>query len=162
MIRSVKTKLQKGTVHNIHPQCRIKKHEFCVLRKEIEKLVNRVLRSEGMSLPVDVIFVDDHFMKKINRKFTRRRKTTDVLSFGMKEGKDMGVDYPSLGDIYVSLDQAKRQAKEYGISLKEEVSHLAIHGLLHLLGYDHKNKTQAKIMKQREETYLDLSTSPKM
>ena len=94
----------KVTIHNIHPLCRIKK-------KEIEELINRVLRSEGISLPVDVIFVDDDFMKKINRKFTRRRKTTDVLSFGMKEGKNMGVDYPSLGDIYVSLDQAKRQAQ---------------------------------------------------
>jgi probable rRNA maturation factor len=110
---------------------------------------------------VDVIFVDDDFIKKINRKFTKRRKTTDVLSFGMKEGKNMGVEYPSLGDIYVSLDQAKKQAREYGISLKEEVSRLAVHGLLHLLGYDHKNKKQAKIMKEKEETYLNWSAQTK-
>ncbi|MCK4384984.1 MAG: rRNA maturation RNase YbeY [candidate division Zixibacteria bacterium] len=138
----------KVTIHNIHPISRIKK-------KEIEKLISRMLRAEGVSLPVDVIFVDDDFMRKINRKFTRRRKTTDVLSFGMKEGKNMGVDYPSLGDIYVSLDQAKRQAQEYRISLKEETSRLVIHGLLHLLGYDHKGKKEAEIMKQKEEAYLN-------
>jgi len=155
MTCSVKTKLKKVTIHNIHPLCRIKK-------KEIEKLISRMLRAERVSLPVDVIFVDDDFMRKINRKFTKRRKITDVLSFGMKEGKNMGVDYPSLGDIYVSLDQAKRQAQEYRISLREETSHLVIHGLLHLLGYDHKGKKEAEIMKQKEEAYLNWSASPKV
>ena len=155
MTCSRETELKKATIHNIHPICRIS-------RKEIEKLVNKILRSEATSFSLDIIFVDDGFMKKINRKFTRRRKTTDVLSFGMKEGKDMGVDYPSLGDIYVSLDQAKRQAKEYGVSLKEETARLVVHGLLHLLGYDHKNKSQAKIMKEKEETYLSGSVSQKL
>lgn len=120
-----------------------------------------MLRSEGISIPVDVIFVDDDFMKKINLKFTKRGETTDVLSFGMKEGKNMALDYPSLGDIYVSLDQAKRQAREYRITLKEEVSRLVIHGLLHLLGYGHKNKTQARKMKEKEEAYLSERVSLK-
>jgi probable rRNA maturation factor len=155
MICSAKTKLKKTTIHNIHPISRIKK-------KGIENLISRVLRSEGVNLPVDVIFVDDDFMRKINRKFTKRRKTTDVLSFGMKQGKNMGVDCPSLGDIYVSLDQAKRQAREYRISLREETSRLVIHGLLHLLGYDHKGKKEAEIMKQKEEAYLNWSASPKV
>jgi probable rRNA maturation factor len=154
MICSRKTRLKKITVQNIHPTCRIKK-------EEIEDIVCRVLKSEGIKLPVDVIFVDDEFMEKINREFTGRRKTTDVLSFGIKEGKNMGVDYPSLGDIYVSLDQAKRQAQEYGISLKEEASRLVIHGLLHLLRYDHKNKRQTEIMKEKEEAYLNWSIPSK-
>jgi probable rRNA maturation factor len=79
----------------------------------------------------------------------------------MKEGEKMSVDYPSLGDIYVSLDQAKRQAQEYGISLKEEASRLVIHGLLHLLRYDHKNKRQTEIMKEKEEAYLNWSIPSK-
>jgi probable rRNA maturation factor len=154
MICSRKTRLKKVTVHNIHPTCRIKK-------KEIEDIVYRVLKSEGVKLPVDVIFVDDTFMKKINLEFTGRRKTTDVLSFGIKEGKNMSVDYPSLGDIYVALDQAKRQAQEYRISLKKEASRLVIHGLLHLLRYDHKNKRQAKTMEEKEAAYLNWITPPK-
>lgn len=144
----------KITVQNIHPTCRIKK-------KEIGDLVRKVLKSEGINLTVDLIFVDDDFMKRLNREFTRRRKTTDVLSFGMKEGKNVGVEYSNLGDIYVSLDQAKRQAREYSVSLKEETRRLVIHGLLHLLGYDHKNKRQAKIMKEKEEAYLNLGDQTK-
>ncbi len=147
MIRSAKAKLRETTIHNIHPVRRIN-------RRQVEDTIKRVLRSEGADLSVDVIFVDDDFMKRLNRKFTRRRKTTDVLSFGMNEGENMTVGYPSLGDIYVSLDQAKRQAVEYGISLKEETSRLVVHGLLHLLGYDHKNRAQMKIMKEKEEAYL--------
>jgi probable rRNA maturation factor len=154
MSRSAKAKLRKINIHNIHPVCRIR-------RGEIEDMVNRLLRSEGVDSSVDIIFVEDGFMRKINRRFTRRQKTTDVLSFGMNEGENMGMDYPSLGDIYVSLDQAKRQAAEYGISLKEETSRLVIHGLLHLLGYDHKDKKQAEKMREKEEAYLNRSVSPK-
>jgi probable rRNA maturation factor len=154
MSRSARAKLRKINIHNIHPVCRIR-------RGEIEDIVNRVLRSERTTSSVDIIFVDDGFMRKINRKFTRRRKTTDVLSFGMNEGENMGMVYPSLGDIYISLDQAKRQAAEYRISLKEETSRLVIHGLLHLLGYDHKDKKQAEKMKEKEEAYLSWSVSPK-
>jgi probable rRNA maturation factor len=147
MILSAKAKLKEITVRNVHPARRIRK-------REVEDIVRRVLRSEGADLSVDVIFVDDDFMKRLNRKFTKRRRTTDVLSFGMNEGENMTLGYPSLGDIYVSLDQAKRQAVEYGISLKEETSRLVVHGLLHLLGYDHKNRAQMKIMKEKEEAYL--------
>jgi len=144
----------KATIRNIHPRSRIKK-------QEIAELVKRVLKSEGVSLPVDVIFVDDDFMKKMNRRFTGRRRTTDVLSFGMKEGKNIGVNYPSLGDIYVSLDQAQKQAREYGVSRKEETRRLVIHGLLHLLGYDHKSQRQAEIMKDKEKAYLNWSAGQK-
>lgn len=142
------------TVRNIHPTCRIKK-------REIVDLIQIALKSEGINFPVDLIFVDDDFMKKLNRKFTRRRKTTDVLSFGMKEGEDGGVGYPSLGDIYVSLDQAKSQAQEYSVSLREETRRLVLHGVLHLLGYDHKSRKQAKMMKEKEEAYLNLGDQAK-
>jgi probable rRNA maturation factor len=154
MIRSVRAQLREIAVHNTHPECRIRK-------REIEDIINRMLISEGVDSSVAVIFVDDDFMRKINRKFAKRRKTTDVLSFGMNEGENMAVDYPSLGDIYVSLDQAKRQAKDYRVSLRAEARRLVIHGLLHLLGYDHKRKTEAKIMKEKEEAYLNWSASSK-
>jgi probable rRNA maturation factor len=154
MILSAKAKLREITIRNIHPVYRIKK-------REVEDTIKRVLRSEGVDSSVDVIFVDDDFMRKLNRKFTRRKKTTDVLSFGMNEGENMTVGYPGLGDIYISLDQAKRQAVDYGISIKEETSRLVVHGLLHLLGYDHNNKTQMKTMKEKEEAYLNWSASPK-
>ncbi|HEX7400632.1 MAG TPA: rRNA maturation RNase YbeY, partial [candidate division Zixibacteria bacterium] len=67
------------------------------------------------------------------------------------------VEYPNLGDIYVSLDQAQRQSEEYGVKFEEEVRLLVTHGLLHLLRYDHKNKNQATIMRRKEKLYLKIT-----
>ena len=103
---------------------------------------------------MDVIFVNDKFMKQLNKKFTKRNQTTDVLSFGMRGNEPETIEYPSLGDIYVSLDQAKRQAEEYRVGFQKEVERLVTHGLLHLLGYDHKSKNQESIMRKKEEIYL--------
>lgn len=75
--------------------------------------------------------IDDKLMRKLNRKYRGINKTTDVLSFEIGEG---GV----LGEVYISHPKAKRQAKEYDCSVGEELSRLAGHGILHLLGYKHK------------------------
>lgn len=120
----------------------------------IQLLVKNILTSEKVDSGVDVIFVDDKFMRQLNKKFTKRNRTTDVLSFGMRGGEPEAIEYPSLGDIYVSLDQAKRQAEEYGVGFEEEVERLVAHGLLHLLGYDHANKKEENIMRKKEEMYL--------
>ena len=117
-------------------------------------MVQDVLASEKANSSVDVIFVEDKFMKQLNKKFTKRERTTDVLSFGMREDKPEAIEYPSLGDIYISLDQAKRQADEYDVGFEQEVWRLVAHGLLHLLGYDHKSKNQESIMRKKEEIYL--------
>ncbi len=134
-------------IQNVHPKLKVK-------RKAIRLLVEKILTSEKADSSVDVIFVDDAKMKQLNRRFTRREKTTDVLSFGMREGQACAIEYPSLGDVYVSLDQAKRQAEEYGVGFHKEVEHLVVHGVLHLLGYDHKGKKEEGIMRQKEQMYL--------
>lgn len=103
---------------------------------------------------MDIIFVDDKFMRQLNRRFTRKDRTTDVLSFGMREQSPGPSDYPSLGDIYISLDQAARQVADYKADFKQEVALLVVHGLLHLLGYDHKEKNEKTHMRKREEMYL--------
>jgi probable rRNA maturation factor len=143
----MKVKLKKINIQNIHPELKVKK-------KLIQLLVEDILTSEKTNLSVDVIFVDDEFMRQLNKKFTKRERTTDVLSFGMRESKSDTIEYPGLGDIYVSLDQAKRQAEEYGVGFEEEVERLVTHGLLHLLGYDHKGKDKENIMRKKEERYL--------
>jgi len=137
-------------VNNIHPQLKVK-------IRSLKILAENILDSEDQNTCVDLILVDDKFMRDLNRRFTGRNKTTDVLSFGMKEGKPESVEYPNLGDIYVSLDLAQRQSEEYGVKFEEEVRLLVIHGLLHLLGYDHKNKNQATIMRKKEKLYLKIT-----
>lgn len=139
--------MKKISIQNIHPQLRVKK-------KTIQLLVQNVLASEKANSGADVIFVDDRFMRKLNKRFTQKGGTTDVLSFEMSGSQPAGVECPSLGDVYVSLDQAKRQAAEYNVGFQDEVALLVIHGLLHLFRYDHKNKKQESIMRRKEQLHL--------
>jgi probable rRNA maturation factor len=143
----VKVELNKINIQNIHPELKIKK-------KALQLLVSEILKSEKENSGVDLIFVDDRFMRRLNKKFTNRNKTTDVLSFGMRGGEPKAIPCPSLGDIYVSLDQAKTQAIEYKVRFEQEVARLVAHGLLHLLGYDHKGKREESSMRKKEEKYL--------
>jgi probable rRNA maturation factor len=143
-----KVVLKKVKVQNIHPRLRVK-------NKAIALLVQNILSSERADSGVDVIFVDDQFMRKLNRQFTKKDRTTDVLSFGMRGSQPREVEYSGLGDVYVSLDQAKRQATEYKVRFEDEVALLVAHGLLHLLGYDHQDKRKACAMRKKEEVYLD-------
>jgi probable rRNA maturation factor len=139
--------LRTISIQNIHPRLRVKK-------TPLKRLIQNILSSEKTNSGVDLILVDDNLMKKLNREFTRRDKTTDVLSFGMQEGNSDPVEYPGLGDVYVCLDQAKRQAEERRLKLEEEVALLVAHGVLHLLGYDHQKKNQEVIMRKKEREYL--------
>jgi len=105
------------------------------LRRKLGKLMRRLrVRST-----VGVFFVPKYRMKSLNRKYRHKNKETDVLSFEMNEAG-------YLGDIIISPEVAKRNAKAYGASLQEEIARLVIHGLLHLLGHDHKIGRQEKRM----------------
>jgi probable rRNA maturation factor len=145
--RELQSELRKINIHNAHPRLKIKK-------TPLRQLVKYILCSESASQGVDVILVDDNLMRRLNRQFTRRQGTTDVLSFGMGEGKSGPVEYPSLGDVYVSLDQAQRQAQACKADLDQEVALLVAHGVLHLLGYDHQERGKKAIMRKREREYL--------
>ena len=85
----------------------------------------------------DIIFIDDEEMHKLNKKYRGIDRTTDVLSFALNDNKHIDAFINSLGDIFISIPKMKSQAEEYGHSEKRELSFLALHGLLHLLGYDH-------------------------
>jgi probable rRNA maturation factor len=94
-------------------------------------------------------------MRSLNRRYRGRDETTDVLSFALREGQFPGIQPDCLGDIVISVPQAARQAKEAGHSLSMEIEFLLIHGILHLLGYDHeRGKREADRMKKRERLLL--------
>ncbi len=141
------TKPVRINIQNVHPKLRIRK-------RPIQLLVRSILTSENTESGVDVVLVDDEFMERLNRKFTKRDGTTDVLSFGMREGNTDPVEYPGLGDVYVSLDQAKRQAETYRVAFERQAALLVAHGVLHLLGYDHEERKHADSMKRKERKYL--------
>src|SRR6266550_4066635 len=84
-----------------------------------------------------VVFVSDRAMAELNRRWRRKRGTTDVLSFPAAQDKFEKSEGLNLGDVVISVEQAARQARENKLSLNTEVAQLVLHGLLHLCGYDH-------------------------
>ena len=103
-----------------------------------------------------IIFVDDEEIHKINRDYRNVDRVTDVISFAFEDdGEKLYNDIRVLGDIYICIPQMQRQAKEYGHSEKRELSFLTVHGLLHLLGYDHMNEEDEKTMFGLQELILN-------
>ncbi len=125
--------------------------------KEIAKRVSKKLKLAN-SLCCAVIFVSDEAIRLINKEYRDIDRATDVISFALKDEVD---DYlvtqeisDELGDIFISVDAIKRQAKEYKHSYQREALFLFTHGLLHLLGYDHQNKADEEIMFTLQEELL--------
>jgi len=95
-------------------------------------------------------------MRTLNRRYRRKDRTTDVLSFPFREGAFPDMAGTALGDIVISMPTAERQAKISGEPLRRELDRLLVHGLLHLLGYDHEQgEAKARRMRQREREILE-------
>src|SRR5690606_10406534 len=109
---------------------------------------------------VSITFVDNNEIQEINRDYRNLDKPTDVISFALEETTEgeveiVGDDIPViLGDIIISVEKAKEQEEEYNHSFERELGFLAVHGLLHLLGYDHMTEQDEKEMFQKQEEIL--------
>jgi probable rRNA maturation factor len=115
-------------------------------------LIRKVLIAESVSdMDVDIIYCRDREIIPLNTKFKGKRNTTDVLAFNLEDSS--APDY--LGEVYVNLEQARRQAVEFEVPYMEEVRRLTLHGVLHLLGFrDDTNENRLK-MWSRQESYLN-------
>ena len=104
----------------------------------------------------DVIIVDNDYIHKINKEYRDIDRETDVITFALEDEDSVILpeDIRILGDIYISIDKVKSQAKEYGHSERRELLFLAIHGFYHLLGYDHMNEEEEKEMFSKQEKVL--------
>ena len=91
----------------------------------------------------------------MNKTYRGIDRVTDVISFALEDNKTIELEVRLLGDIYICVERAREQAKEYGHSFLRELAFLSIHGLLHLLGYDHMEKEEEEIMFRRQEEILD-------
>lgn len=123
------------------------------LLKEIGEFI---LRLEGRSLDceVSVILVDNSYIQDLNLTYRGLDAPTDVLSFNLQDDvTDFEAD-SILGDVVVSLEKAAEQAAAYGHSLKREVAFLTLHGILHLLGYDHETPEEEREMNEKAELVL--------
>ena len=138
------------------------------ITSEMEKLlyqvVNEVIAEEKLDMDpeISLLLVDDASIQELNRTYRGIDQPTDVLSFAM-EDEMAGDEVPEffvlednniLGDIVISLETAQRQAEEYGHSLEREIGFLTVHGMLHLLGYDHCAESDTREMRSKEEKIL--------
>ena len=121
----------------------------------IEALARAALEAAGLDTAVlSVVLCDDETIQPLNRDWRDKDAPTDVLSFSQREGEGAFVDDPVLGDLVISVETAARQAIERGHSLDEELRILLVHGLLHLLGYDHEEPADEVEMSAREAEVL--------
>ena len=124
---------------------------------EIEKLLNYACdycKLDDVSF--NVIIVDDKRIHEINKEYRGIDRPTDVISFALEDNEEIEFDhYRVLGDIYISIDKVREQAREYGHSEKRELAFLTVHGFLHLLGYDHMKPEDEKVMFARQEEILN-------
>lgn len=131
------------------------------IRMLIRRACIAVLAEEGFLEPaeVDVSFVDDEQIRELNREFRNIDKSTDVLSFPLGEDgvfdENPATGAKLLGDVIISVEHAVHQAEEYGHTLQREMAFLAVHSMLHLLGYDHvESEKDSEIMREKEEAVL--------
>jgi probable rRNA maturation factor len=119
----------------------------CPFTDSILKIARKVYRVEKKVIgtrKVSISLVSPRMIQKLNRNYRGKDKVTDVLSFPMDNS-------PLLDDIFICVQRAREQAREIGHSLERELQYLTVHGLYHLLGYDHVRKTQAQQMRAKEK-----------
>ena len=137
---------------------------YLISSEIFDELNDEVLkRATDLPIYIGVSLVSEDEIKDINREFRGIDKVTDVLSFPQFEsvdelldeieGDEALVDIP-LGDVVICLDQAERQSKEYGTSIRREVTYLFVHSILHLLGYDHMEDDEKAYMRAHEERVM--------
>ena len=128
------------------------------LDNELE-IVKKVLNHAEEKMEIDaiynVIIVNNDYIHKLNKDYRGIDRETDVITFALEDDKTFNPEIRILGDIYISIDKAKSQSIEYNHSLTRELSFLAVHGFLHLLGYDHMKKEEEEVMFKLQEEILD-------
>ena len=131
--------------------------EYLPLFEAIAKAGEKVLSLPGTQC-ISVTFVRSRTIHAINRDYRGIDRPTDVISFAANDestGFESEEERNDLGDLFINIDYARRQAGEYGHSFRREVAFLFTHGLLHCLGYDHQNKKEEEDMIALQKTILD-------
>ncbi len=128
--------------------------KFRIDKEYFKKLGEKVSKELGLpkKTEIDMIFVGDAEMRKLNKKYRGIDKTTDVLSFFYDE-KDL------LGELFISVPQAKKPAREKSYPLKRELSELFVHGILHLTGYEDEKEKDYRVMIKKQEEVLAVLNS---
>ncbi len=121
-------------------------------RGKLKVFINGLIAKEKKNLNnLNYIFCNDNALLKINRKYLDHNFHTDVITFDLSSSRE-----EILADIYISVDRIRENAKSLKLSLKEELHRVMLHGLLHLCGYNDKTEVQRKLIRKKEDFYLNL------
>ncbi|MGD8529635.1 MAG: rRNA maturation RNase YbeY [Syntrophobacterales bacterium] len=124
------------------------------IRTKARKILNALACYDS---ELSIVLVDDDQMSSLNKKYRNRRGSTNVLAFAMREGEFGDISPQLLGDVIISLPTAQREAEEAGISLDNMISRLLIHGILHLVGFEHdRGEDAAREMEERSSELLAI------
>lgn len=127
----------------------VSKERGVVSVQTVKQSVLAVMKGENIrSAAISVVFVNDARTKKINSQFLHHHSVTDVITFPLETTPNLEAE------IYVNVQQAKRQAKSFGVSVRSEVVRLIVHGALHTVGYDDRRTKQRKRMFEKQEQYV--------
>ena len=123
----------------------------------LDGVIKRTLeKEEALNSIFSIIFIDNEQIRKINATYRGIDRETDVISFAFEDAKDdFSLTKRVLGDLYISIPKMQEQAKSYGHSEKRELAFLTVHGLLHLLGYDHQTPEEEEKMFGLQKEILD-------
>lgn len=125
---------------------------------KVKEVLEFAIKKEKLKdVEFNVIIVDNEFIHELNKNYRNIDRVTDVITFALEDDnkvKSYG-EKILLGDIYISKDKALEQSKEYEHSYLRELTFLAVHGFYHLLGYDHMNKEEEKVMFEKQEEVLN-------
>ena len=130
-----------------------------IRKLRLRKVAQRILSVSGCpDAQLSILVVDDAAIRVINRDYLGKDCPTNVISFAMQEGEGLGVQTDLLGDVVISAETAARDAAEAQTTFESELYFLLLHGVLHLLGYDHERGThaEAKRMEEREREVFSL------
>ena len=120
---------------------------------DMKKVLEIAIKEEELNdVEFNVILVDNNYIHELNKNYRKIDRETDVITFALEDNEEVNEEEHRL---YISVDKAKSQALEYGHSFKREICFLAVHGFLHLLGYDHMNKHDEEIMFSKQELILN-------
>ena len=130
-----------------------------ILKRPLRKIAQKILSVSGYpEAELSILILDNAGIQEINREYLQRDRPTNVISFAMQEGDGSGLLPLVLGDVVISAERAATDAVEAGIPFEHELWFLLVHGVLHLLGYDHERGTalEAEQMETRESEIFDI------
>ncbi|MCB0804789.1 MAG: rRNA maturation RNase YbeY [Bacteroidales bacterium] len=140
--------MKKASIHFFEENIRFRlRHKL-----KIRKWIDAVFLSENTSRgEINFIFCDDSYLHDLNVKYLQHDTLTDIITFDQSENPEQ-MD----GDIFISIERVKENAKQYGVSFVNELHRVMVHGVLHLCGYHDKAKNEIKVMREKEDYYLSL------